>query len=517
MSRAINYLPAHPEKEQHYKAYVDFDSGLAEADPIYFAQDVLGLTLNPFQKRALISAVSYKQFMWVTSNQIGKTVALSILHIYWNYFKIGISGSAKILDKAQYQTLNISPISRQSQLAAKYVEDILNSQFTWEIEQEDGSVDRFVNKCKIGWFFKGKDIQQGRFDFDNNSCLYCLSTASDQGSGLQGTQFAKITYDECAQSLHLEEELPARIVSRTAKYAGSIGLVATPDDLAKSQQYWYGLYTQAEREMALGEKPEWFLVKGVYDENIFITEEKREEFKKRLLRMSPERYKQVVLGQFLASSNRMFPPEVIEGMWDRMMQKKPVKENHKYVICVDWGVADAGDETVMLVADVTDLDNPEIVNHFVKQGGDPVELMSTVSMFWLEYNYADVTMDTAEMGGVIFKKMLSHVKPISYGKENKTDALLFLQIRLRNNLKPNYTDEQKKLLTNERINSIGKLKGYYIAKLEAQLSNYKLDDQKIKQDWVMALSQLAWYCSKYKASRKIEVFSLKNFYSSNRK
>lgn len=455
--------------------------------------------------------------MWVTSNQIGKTVTIAIAHIYWNFYKVGITGTPKVIEQTRYQTLNISPISRQAQEAARYVQEILASSFTWEEEieiDEKTIVKRFVNKCKIEWFMRGKDEQQGRFDFDNNSSMYCLSTASDQGSGLQGMQFAEITYDEAPQSHHLEQELSARIISRTAKYSGSIGLVATPDDLAKSQQYWYHLYTQAEKEMARGEKPEWFLVKGIYDENKFITKDKREEYKSRLLKMSPERYKQVILGQFLASSNRMFGPEAIEGMWNLYQTSTPAEHGHKYVCVIDWGVADAGDETVMFVADVTDLDEPRIVNHFVKQGGDPVELMGAVTTFWFEYNECDVVMDTAEMGGVIFKKMLARLKPISFGKENKVDALFFLQMRLKNNLRPKMTAEEKALLTNEKKNATGKLKGYYIPKLESQLSNYKLDDTKIKQDWVMALCQLAWYCSKYKASRKIETFSLKNFYSS---
>ena len=60
---------------------------------------------------------------------------------------------------------------------------------------------------------------------------------------------------------------------------------------------------------------------------------------------------------------------------------------------------------------------------------------------------------------------------------------------------------------------MGKLKSYYLPKLEEQLSSYKLDDKKIKQDWVMVLAMLAWYVDKYLKTTQIKVFPLKQFYT----
>jgi len=504
----INYLPAHPEREENAQAWNNLIAGLGRENPCYFAENVLGLHLNPFQTRALIGIINNKQWMWVTANQVGKTLALAVAHIYWNFYKVGITGGPATVGKARYQTLNLSPISRQAQECARYVREILSSSFTWEEEQADKKIKRYVNKCKVEWFFIGEDQQQGRIEFDNNSFMFCLSTASDSGSGIQGMQFAAITYDECNQSMHLEEELPARIFSRTAKYNGPIGLVATPDEMGKSQQYWYHLYTQAENDLKNKVKPEWFMIKGVYDENIFITKDKREEYKVRLQKLSPEKYKQVILGQFLASADRMFTPEMIEGLWNGKNTSTPPIDGHKYSVHADLGVSDAGDETVIFVADYTDLENVEIVNHYSKRGGDPVELMSAITMFCLNYNGAELTIDMSEMGGIIFKKMLSKLNPISCSKEHKPDSLFYLQLRLRNNLRMGLTGEQR--------SATSKLKSYYIPKLEAQLSSYKIDDSHIKQDWVMALSQVAWFCDKRKATQKIEVFSLTHFYSNKK-
>ena len=482
-----------------------------EEDPIFFAECFLGVHLNPFQKRGLLSLCKKKpdnlerfekQIMWVTANQVGKTVSLAISHIWFNFYKKGFSGDPDLIEQARFETLNISPVSRQATEAFRYVSEILHSQFSWE---ENGK--RYINKCKIGWFWEGQNENIGRIDFTNNSSLWCLSTGADQASGLAGKQFAYISYDECVQSHHLEDELGARIFSRTAKYSGWIILVATPDELGKSQQYWYHLYTTAKREQKEKIGGEWFLIEGLYDENIFISEEKRNEFKERLKKSFPQKYLQVVEGSFLDSADRMFSLRVVEGMWNGLETPIDAKLDRSYVVVIDWGVADAGDETVILVGDDTDVENVEVVHAWSKQGGDPVELMAMASYLVMTFNDAPLVMDATEMGGTIFKKMMRQFKPIAFGQGCKPDALVYLQLRLRNNIR------EKEDLTFSGKSATGKLKTYYLPKLERQLSSYKLDDKKIKQDWVMTFAMLAWYIEKYKKANKIKSFNLNKFYN----
>ena len=482
-----------------------------EEDPIFFAEYFLGVFLNPFQKRALLSLCKrkpnfldrfIKQILWVTGNQVGKTVALSISHIWFDFYKKGFSGDPVLIEQARYETLNISPVSRQATEALRYVEEILHSNFSWEFEGK-----RYINKCKIGWFWQGKNENLGRIDFANNSSFWCLSTGADQASGLAGKQFGYISYDECVQSHHLEDELGARIFSRTAKYSGWIVLVSTPDELGKSQQYWYHLYTTAKREQKEGILGEYYLIEGLYDENIFIPEEKRVEFKERLKKNFPQKYLQVVKGMFLDSVDRMFSLKVVEGMWNDKKAPTEAVVGNEYVVIIDWGVADSGDETVIGVGDITDVKNIELVHAWSKQGGDPVELMAMATYLIMTFNDAPLVMDVTEMGGTIFKKMMRQFKPIAFGQGNKPDALFFLQLMLRNNIRG------KQDLTSAGKSATGKLKSYYLPKLEKQLSSYKLDDKKIKQDWVMMLVMLAWYVEKYKKASQIKSFNLNKFYN----
>ena len=137
--------------------------GLGEEDPIFFAEYFLGLHLNPFQKRFLLTLVKYNQILSVTANQVGKTVAIAISHIWWNFYKKGFSGNPELIEKAHFETLNLSPILRQSKEAFRYIEEILHSNFSWE---EGG--ERYINDCKIQWFWQTKNEVSGRIDFSNN-------------------------------------------------------------------------------------------------------------------------------------------------------------------------------------------------------------------------------------------------------------------------------------------------------------------------------------------------------------
>jgi len=452
------------------------------------------LDLNPFQERYLLGTLSSKQNLVVTGNQVGKTVTLAILHIWWNYYKIGISGDPNVVSKAYIRTLNISPVSRQSKEAFRYIEEILHSQFTWE---KDGK--RYVNRCKIEGFMKGKNENLGRIDFSNNTSVFCLSTKEDRGAALQGAQFPLITYDECVQSYHLADELPARIFSRVAKYNGRVDLISTPDEQAHSQQYWYHLYSEAEK----GES-DWKLFIGVYDENIFIPEEDREEYKKRLKKLSPERYEQVVYGKFVVSEASVFTPEMIESLWNGRREPTPPKPDHTYVISIDWGVSDQGDETVMLVADDTDPNNAEIVHAYYKRGGDPADLIAMAAYLKDEYNDAKIIMDVASMGGAIFRKRMRKMQPLSFPTDQKGVAIAYAKMRLRNNLREN-------LLTQKDESGNGRIRSYYLHKLESQLASYRIDDKKLKQDWVMAFVQLCWYLEEYRTKKKISVYPLRYF------
>jgi len=109
------------------------------------------------------------------------------------------------------------------------------------------------------------------------------------------------------------------------------------------------------------------------------------------------------------------------------------------------------------------------------------------------------------MGGAIFRKRMRNMKPLSFPTDQKGVAIAYAKMRLRNNMR------KTSLLTGNNESGNGKIKSYYLHKLESQLASYRIDDKRLKQDWVMAFVQLCWYLEEYRTKKKISVYPLKYF------
>ncbi len=416
-------------------------------------------------------------------NRSGKTVLLAILHIKFVFYKIGIMHGDGY-DDFRYRTFDISPISRQAKECLRYIEDILKSQFTW---QERGK--RFSNAktLKLRNFFAGKNEALGEVRYTNNALTYAFSTSEDMGSSFQGLPAGFVSYDECVRSHHLEEELDGNVYSRLGDYGKLIMLVATPGVEAKSQQHYYHLVAEAKEGIN-----NFLTLAGSYLENIFIPEKKRESHARDTKKRNPVMARQVLYGDFVTAGNVMFETQVIEQIWFKDRKKYiPPDVEKEYMISVDWGIADKGDETVMLVWDLSKVPYT-IVRSYSKKGGDPYDLIAILRNMRADYNGAKVIMDTSAMGGQMFKKMLKGIKPIGFdaagtGKD-KEDALVFAQILLTKGRRAELVNDE----VVERNEDYGWIRSVYLPKLANQLATYQKEDRKLKQDWVMSFVMGCW-------------------------
>ena len=189
---------------------------------IFFCNYFLGIKFNDFQLRVANSIidketgeVNFKNLV-TAGNRTGKTVLVACLHIWFAHYKIG-QEAGEGWEVFKYRTFNLSPVSRQAKEAIRYIQEILTSSFTWT-EQVDNKEKRFKNECLLSGYYFGKfgflegvNHNLGEVRYVNNSSTYCLSTGEDQGASFQGLSCGFLTYDEAVQSLHLKEELPARI------------------------------------------------------------------------------------------------------------------------------------------------------------------------------------------------------------------------------------------------------------------------------------------------------------------
>lgn len=462
-------------------------------DPAFFATYWLGIKLNPFQERVLeemrkaLWDGEYKpedliEMLLDAGNRTGKTVLIAIIHIYFAFYKIGIS-FGQGYEEFRYRTFDISPQSRQAKECLKYIQEILEGRLTWE---ENGKRHSNSTTLKLKGLYEGKNEATGELRYTNRSVTYAFSTGEDQGAGFAGLPAGVVTYDECVLSHHLEDELEANVYSRLGDYGKLMMLVATPNEEGKSQQYYYHLIAQADT----GDN-NYIVVHGSYLENIFISEAKRESHAQTLRERDPVMARQILFGEFVSTGGAMFETTVIEHMWDGTKApdgfRKPV-DGREYWIFVDWGFADKGDETVMLVVDLTFPPPCKICYAYARQGGDPYELMATLRNLKIAYNDATIAMDTTAMGGAMLKKMLKDLKPVSFeaageGNKLKTDALMHAQL-VMTKFRDRRIDKDGRI---EEVNpNYGWIKSPYLPKLATQLATYKIKDKDLKQDWVSA-------------------------------
>ena len=478
-------------------------------DIILFSEEGLGVPLNAYQKRWLsrtttprsgwmekfgetiadIGGYLFGSNISAIGNQSGKTVGIAVKHIYFNKYKIGMDLDANLINSAHYATLNISPHSRQTKACYQHVKDILSGQF---IIDQGGKKRLNALHPLLREFIAGDNVNLGEIRFANKSVMYSVPTGQDQASSLAGAQFGYISYDECSQSLHLKEELGAKILSRLIKYGCCLDLIATPEVDSPSHQYYYHIV-----QMGMQGKDGWWALTGMgMDDNEFIPKEQRERAKASLLATDKKKYRQVVKGEFVTSGKRFFDPAEIENMW-KLNGKKDVQKGGKYLLVADWGMSDTGDKSVFMILDYTTfhLDGKiSLANHEEILGGSPQMQFSLLRTLHEQYTWYDedgVTahnpiflMDAEALGGVVIKKLLVNLKPRAFDID-KDIALIELKNAMAKGR--DYVESEVDGAVLEKNPNYGIISSYYIEDLNEQLGMYHIEDKKLETDYVMAL------------------------------
>lgn len=477
-------------------------------DILYFSEEILGVPLNDYQKKWLkrtttprskwlevfnevvddIGGFLFGSNISAIGNQSGKTVGIAIKHIWFNKYKMGMQLDGHLINQAHYATLNISPHSRQTKACYSHVKDILSEQF---IINEDGKMR--LNKLSplMKDFFAGENSNLGEIRFQNKSIMYSVPTGADQASSLAGAQFGYISYDECSQSLHLKDELGAKILSRLIKYGVCLDLIATPEVDSPSHQYYLHI-TRLGQKLKEG----WWALTGMgMDDNKFIPKEQRDRAKASIQATDKKRYLQVVKGEFVTSGKRFFDANEIENLW-RLKSKIDCKNGRLYLLVADWGMSDTGDKSVFLVFDCTDYSTNGIiylVNHEEIRGGSPQMQFALLRTLYDQYtwyeedgktaHYPIFLMDAEALGGVVIKKLLASLKPKSF--EIEKDVAL-METKGAMSKGRDYIESEIDGAIIEKNPDFGMIHSYYIEELNEQLGIYHIEDKKIETDYAMA-------------------------------
>ncbi len=487
-------------------------------DVQYFSEVILGVPLNDYQKKWLsrtctpreewpakfgeevseVAGLRFGKNISAIGNQSGKTVCIAIKHIWFNKYKIGMDLEANLIDKAHYSTLNISPHSRQTKACYQHVKDILSGQF---LIDEDGK--KRLNELHILMkeFLVGDNTNLGEIRFANKSIFYSVPTGQDQGSSLAGAQFGYISYDECSQSLHLKEELGAKVMSRLIKYGCCLDLIATPEVDSDSHQFYLHIV-----RLGMRLKDGWYALTGMgMDDNKFISKKQKEGFKAELLSTDKKRYQQVVKGAFVTGGKRFFDSSEIENLW-RLPGKRDCKIGGKYLVVADWGMSDTGDLSVFMVFDYTNYlfdGKIDLVAHESVQGGTPQMQFALLRTLYDQYTWYDegsqkskvpvFLMDAEALGGVVIKKMLVTLYPKGFDIDK--DIALF-ETKKAMSTGRDYSESEVDGAILEKNPDFGSVRCYYIEELSEQLGTYHIEDKKLETDFAMTFVMGVSYIAK---------------------
>ena len=291
-------------------------------DPVFFARHILGVSPHQKQEEWLKNSRE-KVNVWVPGNRSGKTVATAVKHIWYCFYKVGLKGSHAKTKKIDYQTLNISPHSFQATQCFNYIWQILTSSFA--IRMPNGKWK--TNKCKISGFFAKKEKSPiMRLLFSNNSQIWIRSTNQDFGDSIQGQNFAYISYDECARSRHLADEIELNLRPRLLDLDGKLDLISTPYPLSVSFTDHMELYQAGKQR-----KPGYYAQGGTIYDNTYLNKKEIEAQEKTM----DESAKRISLyGEFVLSSASFFSIEEIKSCINRKLKfEKPIK-THKYLFII---------------------------------------------------------------------------------------------------------------------------------------------------------------------------------------
>ncbi len=475
----------------------------------YFSEHLLGVPLNAYQRKWLKRTTTprsnwmqvfgetiedIKGFLFGSNisaigNQSGKTVGIAIKHIWFNKYKIGMDLDAKLINQAHYSTLNLSPHSRQTKACYQYVKDILNQQF---IIDEEGK--KRLNELSplMRDFIAGDNVNLGEIRFTNKSVMYSVPTGQDQASSLAGAQFGFISYDECSQSLHLKEELGAKILSRLIRYGVCLDLIATPEVDSPSHQYYLHI-----TKLGMACKMGWWSLTGMgMDDNEFISKDQKERAKASIIATDKKKARQVIKGEFVTSGKRFFDANEIENLW-KLKGKRDCQINGRYLLVADWGMSDTGDKSVFIVFDYTNyhIDGKiDVVNHEEIQGGSPQMQFSLLRTLYDQYTWYDedgVTahyptflMDAEALGGVVIKKLLVLLRPKAFDIDKD---IALIETKGAFSKGRDYIESEVDGAILEKNPDYGIVRSYYIEELNEQLGIYHIDDEKLETDYVMTV------------------------------
>lgn len=460
-------------------------------DPIYFAEVIMGVKLNPAQKRWFRLALRtrngwqwvFRQGCHISGNQVGKTLGLSLAVLWAANYKIGLANDNwdTWLNSA-YNWFHLAPTYTQSLLLRNDMANLMEGKHPAQFDRGRGEFRKVLWQPGLA-VEKKIDATYNAFELWNGARIHFRSS-DNKAKSLQGVRAHGISFDEAAFEDHLNVVMDQAVKLRLISTGGPILLVSTPNGI---NDYYQIVQDIRSKTIQTGERT-WeseeqrvYLVWSHVSDNVGYgyTSEDAAYMEDSVDAATKE---QQLRGAFLNPEDAFFVPlEDIEAAFQNIPDEVAPLNNHQYVAF--WDVSIASDPTVCVVLDVTKEIHRGV---YYRRWEKPLpfrELLSEIRRVHAYYTTPNratpgraptciTGFDASSMGGVAVRQELADLHPLRpttmTGSSRLKDELL---INLR------------KALSTKRLILP---KGWTQAMRE--ILSYRRRDEKLKQDSVMALS-----------------------------
>ena len=472
-------------------------------DPVYFAEVILGVKLNPAQKRWFNLALRTKKNGWewafrrgahIAANQIGKTLGLAIAILWANNYKVGIPGGD--WDSWLYSAYNwhhLAPQYTQSLYVLNDMRMLMEGNHPAQFDKDEQKFRRTLWRPVIK--IAGQTISMAEektidstykaLVFWNGATVH-FRTSDNKAKSLQGVRSHGISFDEAAFEDHLVEVLDQAVKLRLISTGGPLILVSTPNGINDYFQvvndYMSKCLKTSERTWESEEQRCYVLWSHISDNIGYGYSEEEVAYLETDIDAATK--EQQLRGAFLEPKDAFFVPisDIEDAFIDIPAEVKP-QNDHNYIIFWDVSGAKGGDPTVCVVLDVTKTPMRGVYYRRWKEPMPFRELLSEIRRIHAYYTTADFSrigraptaitgFDASSLGGVQITQELDDLHPLRptqmTGSSRIKDEML---INLRKAL------STKKLLLPADW-----------AQAKREILSYRRDDGKLTQDTVMALA-----------------------------
>jgi hypothetical protein len=453
-------------------------------DIIVFAEELLGLRLNVAQTRWLRYAAAtqdgwrwgWKRTIHVAANQIGKTLGVAVLLLWGCCYKIGADPSdPKSWFEKPYLWLHLAPTQQQAYHALADARMLAKGSHPAQVGKVQFPA-ALVSEAKVATYYDGLEFYNGAV------CMF--RSSDDKAAALQGYKAAAISFDEAAFEDHLNSIVNETLMMRLIASAGPLHMVSTPNGMND----YFDLVEEIRRVNESPEERVW-----VDDENraavcwSVITDNvgfgiTQAEVDRMEATLDPATKEQQLRGAFLEPAEAFFVPgeNILACFTKKLAAEDKPKPGHRYVIF--WDPSVSSDPTAVLVIDITT--KPWVgvyFRHYIRPMSMPALLneMASLHFLWnsarhpqrlVPQSKAITGYDATSMGGAMFKQMLREIQP--------SRAL-------------NFGGPDKKLKSLTALRAVMTRGDLLLpdawTRVRQEVLNYRLKDDKLRQDCVMAL------------------------------